>query len=99
MEHFQGDVVATLQKPVSQAPPESVDTALPPSGNPEVTPQASEPIPTKTLGGTLTPTASNPQTTNYPVTTGTTTLIPEPSATANLSQTPTLTLGVPVWEG
>jgi len=99
VEYFQGEVVATLQKPVSQATFESVDTALPPSGDPEGTLQASEPLPTDTPGGTLTPTASNPQTTNYPATTKTITLIPEPSATANLTQTPTPTLGVPAWEG
>ena len=99
MEHFQGDVVATLQKPISETTPEPLDTSLPPSEDTEVTPQASEPIPTNTPGGTPSPTSSSPQSTGYPVTTGTTTLIPEPSATANLSQTPTLTLGVPVWEG
>lgn len=99
MEYFQGEVVATLQKPVSQATPESVDTDLPPSGEPEGTLQASQLPSTSTPGSTPSPTSPNPQSTGYPVTIGTTTLIPEPSATANLTQTPTPTLGVPVWEG
>jgi hypothetical protein len=99
VEHFQGDVVATLQKPISQGPPEFVDTDLPSSGDSEITPQASQPIPTDQPGSTPSPTASNPQTTGYPVTTETTPLTPAPYATANLTQTVTPTLGVPVWQG
>jgi hypothetical protein len=99
VEYFQGDVVATLQKPVNQPPPEFVDTALPPIEDPIVTPEASQTIPTNTPGATPTPTKSNLQTNIYPVETGTTTLVPEPSATTNLTQTPTPVLGVPAWDG
>lgn len=99
VEYFQGDVVATLQKPNSQGPPEIVDTALLPSEDPIVTPEASQNIPTNTPGATPTPTKSNLQTNIYPVETGTTTLVPEPSATTNLTQTPTPVLGVPAWDG
>ena len=99
VEHFQGEVVATLQKPVSQATPEPLDTSMPPSENPELTLQATELIPTNAPGDTPTPTGVNQQTTNYPVETGTTTLIPEPSATLNLTQTISPTLGAADWVG
>ncbi len=99
MEHFQGEVVATLQKSVSQATPEPLETSLPPSEGTEFTPQASQPSPTETLVGTPSPTSSIPQSTGYPVTTGTSTLIPEPSATANLTQMPYPLLDTPDWEG
>lgn len=97
LEHFQGEVVATLQKPISQATPEPLDTSLPPSNNPVGTPQASETLPSNTPEGTPYTTGSTLQPTAYPITAGTPTLIPEPSATTNLTQTPTL--GVAVWQG
>jgi hypothetical protein len=31
VEHFQGEIVATLQKPIRQATPEPLETGLPPS--------------------------------------------------------------------
>ena len=99
MEHFQGEVVATLQKPIFEAPPEPLEPSLPPSGDTELTPQASQPIPTNTPVGTPSPTSSNLQPTNYPGTTSTSTLSAYPEATPNLSQTPTSTLGVPAWQG
>ena len=99
VEYFQADVVTTLQKPVNQPPLEFVDTDLPPSEDHMVTPVASQTIPTNTPGATPTPTKSNLQTNIYPVETGTTTLVPEPSATTNLTQTPTPVLGVPAWDG
>jgi len=99
VEHFQGEVVATLQKPVGKSTPEPLVTALPPSEDPIVTPVASKIIPTNNPGATPTPTKSNLQTNIYPVETGTTTLVPEPSATTNLTQTPTPVLGVPAWDG
>lgn len=99
MEHFQGEVVATLQKQIVEAPPEPLDTSLPPSEDAETSPQTTQPIPTNTPVGTPSPTSTNSQSNGYPVTTGTTTLIPEPSATANLTQSPTPTLGAAVWQG
>jgi len=99
VEHFQGEVVTTLQKPVGQATPTPLETSLPPSEETELTPQASQPTPTETPVGTPSPTSSSPLSTGYPVTTGTSTLIPEPYPTANLTQSPTLTLGVPAWQG
>lgn len=101
VEHFQGDVVATLQKPVSQPVPDFVEVTPPPSEDPQPSPQASQVIPTNTPEGTLTPTSteSNPQVTGYPVSTETASLTPTPSRTANPVQTPTPTLGNPVWEG
>ena len=99
VEHFQGEVVTTLQKPVGQATPTPLETNLPPSEETELTPQATQPTPTETPVGTPSPTSSIPQSTGYPVTAGTSTLIPEPYPTANLTQSPTLTLGVPAWQG
>ena len=103
VEHFQGEVVATLQKPVSQTSPELLIEAPTPGNEPQPSPQASESIPTGTPAGTPvdtpTVTLSNPQTTSYPVVTGTTTLVPEPSATTNLTQTLTLTPGGSAWGG
>lgn len=99
LEHFQGEVVATLQKPISQATPEPLDTSLPPSNNPVGTPQASETLPSNTPEGTPYTTGSTLQPTGYPITTGTATLIPEPSVTANLTQTATPAFGIPAWGG
>ena len=99
MEHFQGEVVATLQRPISQATPEPLDTSMPPSEAASVTPQASQPTPAETPVGTPSPTFSIPRSTGYPVTTGTTTLIPEPSATINVTQTASPTLGAADWGG
>lgn len=99
MEHFQGDVVATLQKPISQATPAPLDTSMPPSEDASVTPQASQPTPAETPVVTPSPTFSIPRSTGYPVTTGTTTLIPEPSATINVTQTASPTLGAADWGG
>ena len=99
VEQFQGDVVATLQKPISQVTPEPLETSLPASEDTELTLEPSKVMPTDLPGGTPTPTETNPQAPGYPVTTGTTTLIPEPSATANLTQSPTPTLGAAVWQG
>lgn len=99
MEHFQGEVVATLQRPISQATPTPLDTSLPPSIDPEETLPPTEPFPTDTPGVTLTATEANPQITGYPVETGTSTQTPQPSATAILTPTLTPTLGVPVWQG
>lgn len=107
VEHFQGEVVATLQKPISEVTPEPLETVLPTNQAADFTPEASQPAPTDAPGSTPTPTELNPQTTSYPVQTGTITQTPQPSATANLTQVPTAnltpapttTIGVPVWEG
>jgi len=99
VEYFQGEVVATLQKPISQTTPEPLDTSLPPSEETELTPQASQTILTNTPESTLTATLPNPQTTSYPVVTGTPTLVPEPSATTSLTQTQTSTPGGSAWGG
>jgi len=115
VEHFQVDVVATLQKPVSQTPPEFlVEAPTPgsepqptPSNEPQPTPQASDPIPTGNPVDTPTPTVSFPQATNYPVQTETTypdfteTTQPTQTAypTAIFIQTSTPTPVVSAWEG
>ena len=93
VEHFQGEVVATLQKPISQTTPEPLDTSLPPSEETELTPQASQSILTNTPGSTLTATIPNSQTTSYPVVTGTpTATLPNPQTTSYpvITGTPTL---------
>lgn len=99
VEHFQGDVVATLQKPIIEVTPEPLETIIPTNQAADNTPTTSQPVPTEAPGSTPTPTPSNPQSTSYPVQTGTITQTPQPSATANLTPAPTITIGVPVWEG
>lgn len=99
VEHFQGDVVATLQKPLSLATPEPLGTSLPPSGESEITAQASQIKPTDEAKETPDPKPSDLPSDSYPVTTGTAALTPEPSRAANLTQTATPTLGIPVWQG
>jgi len=99
VEHFQGEIVATLQKPINPESPEPLDTDLPPSEDAELTPLASETLPSGNPEGPPTPTPPSRQSTGYPATAGTTTLIPEPSATVNLTKSPTPTLGTAVWQG
>jgi len=99
VEHFQGDVVATLQKTIKPETPEIVDTALPPSGDAEVTPEASQPLPTNAPGDTPTPTLSGSESTSYPVGTEPTSVAPTPTAMAYPYQTPNPTLGLTEWQG
>jgi len=99
VEHFQGDVVATLQKPVDLPPPEPLVTSLPPSGDTGITPEASLAFPTFVEEGTPSPTESTPQVTEYPAITDTPKLTQTPSATANLTQSPSQTFGVSAWGG
>jgi len=100
LEHFQGDVVATLQKPLSEETPEPPETSLPPGEVTEAAQQPSETIPAFTPEGTLPPTEISSQSTTYPITTGTTTLTPMPSATPDLTHTATTPMpGVSAWEG
>ena len=99
VEHFQGEVVATLQKPVSQATPNPLDTSLPPSIDPEETLPPTEFFPTDTPGDAFTATEENLPTTGYLVETGISPQTPQPSVTAIFTPTLTPTLGVPVWQG
>lgn len=99
LEHFQGEVVATLQKPLDLPAPEPLETIFPPSGDAEVTPQASLTFPTDVHGGTPSPTESSPQVTEYPAITDTPSLTQTPSATANLTQSPSQTFGLSAWGG
>ena len=97
VEHFQGDVVATLQKPISQSLAEFVSETPPPE---IITPQTSTDASTATPAGNLTPTSTGKltptstifQPTDHPYGVETT-------PTNNPSQTATPTLKVPDWEG
>jgi len=99
VEHFQGEVVATLQKTVNQTTPEFLDNTPTLSDDPQPSPQTTQTIPTNTLVSTFTPRVSEPQSTNYPIGAESASVTLAPSATTNPDQTPTPTLGVPVWEG
>ena len=99
VEHFQGDVVATLQRPISQEVTEIAAETPPPSSELTITPETSQSFPTDSPGGTLTATVANPQPSAYPGNAGTTPAAPEPTTTTNLTQTPTAMLGIPSWVG
>lgn len=98
MEHFQGDVVATLQRPISQEVTEIAAETPPPSSELTITPETSQSFPTDSPGGTLSATLANPQPSAIPGNAGTPTA-PEPTTTTNLTQTPTTMLGIPNWVG
>jgi len=99
VEHFQAEVVATLQKPIGE--PESNLWEETPAFGSEFTETAlpSQPFPTNAPEGTPTLTASIPMGTGYPIGTEPTILMPVPSVTANLTGTPTPTPGVSDWKG
>ena len=99
VEHFQVEVVATLQKPVSQTSPEFLVDTPTPGNEPQPTPQASESMPTGTPVDTPTPSVSIPQITNYPVQTETAQLTRTAFPTAIFIQTSTPTPAVSAWEG
>lgn len=101
VEYFQADVVATLQKPASQADEEMAEDTPSPNESPQPLPQASEPIPSLAPVSTLTPTptVSDPQVTNYPLNYETTTVPQDAYPTEDLTQTPTPTLGNTDWDG
>jgi len=99
VEHFQGDVVATLQKSASQEVADSVELTPPPYEAPLPSPQASELIPTIAPASTLTPTVSNPQATNYPLNYITAIPPQNPYPTEDLTQTPDPIPGDTDWEG
>ena len=99
VEHFQGEVVATLQKHTSEADDDIVESVPTPSEDAQPSPQASEPAPSLTPESTLIPTVSNPQATNYPINYKTATPPQGAYPTEDLTQTPTTTLGVIDWEG
>lgn len=99
VEHFQGDVVATLQKSASQEVGDSVELTPPPYEAPLPSPQTSEPILTTPTAIMLTPTVPNPQATTYPPNYGT--VVPTQNAypIEDLTQTPAPTPGDTDWEG
>ena len=99
VEHFQVEVVATLQKPVSQTSPEFLVDTLTPGNEPQPTPQASESMPPGPPVDTPPPSVSIPQITNYPVQTETAQLTRTAFPTAIFNQTLTPNPVVSAWEG
>ncbi len=99
VEHFQGEVVATLQKSASQTDDVMVDDTPTPTEAPQPSPQASEPIPTITPLSTLIPTVPNLQATSYPLNYTTTILPYDPYPTGDQTQTPASTPGTTTWGG
>jgi len=99
VEHFQGDVVATLQKSASKEVADSVELTPPPYEAPLPSPQTLEPILTTPTAIMLTPTVPNPQATTYPPNYGT--VVPTQNAypTEDLTRTPAPIPGDTDWEG
>ena len=99
VEHFQGEVIATLQKPISQAVTDLVTDPPPPREETQPSPETSQTIPANTPMSAFTPTFFDPQTTSYPAGTEPTSVAPTPTAMAYPYQTPNPTPGVTEWQG
>lgn len=99
VEHFQGEVIATLQKPISQAVTDLVTDPPPPREETQLSPETSQTIPTNTPISAFTPTFVDTQTTSYPAGTEPTSVAPTPTAMAYPYQTPNPTPGVTEWQG
>ena len=99
VEHFQGDVIATLQKPVSQTVPAPLENTPLPVEESEPTPEPSKAEPGPSQTATPVPTQPASQDDPYPAETELDNVTPSPTATSSGSLTPTMTLGAPVWDG
>ena len=99
VEHFQSEVVATLQKPVSEPNPNLVEPTPAFGQAPTELALPSQPVPTNAPEGTSISTVSAPEATGYPGEVTTPTITPQPSRTASLTQTPSPTFGISSWDG
>ena len=97
VEHFQGDVVATLVKTVDIAAIETMQTNFPPESAVEITPEPPQESELTLTEESPAPTQEELQPVTYPGRASSPT--PVLSPTSSFTPTVTPTLGVPVWEG